>query len=147
LYGYVDDPNVWVDEFGLAKTPTYKLQKLWKMFTGENASGDIHHGFPEQYKDIFKQMADIDVNDPKYFYDLSKKQHTKKPGIHTNSSKLGKNWNIVWKNILNESKIKFSNASKQEMKTYFEMVLDSMAKKSKINSRSSTSIKNYSYKR
>ncbi|WP_334072019.1 hypothetical protein [Paenibacillus sp. A14] len=92
-------------------------------------------------------MADIDVNDPKYFFDLSKKQHTKKPGIHTNSSKLGKNWNIIWKNILNESKIKFSNSSKQEMKTYFEMVLDSMAKKSKINSRSSTSIKNYSYKR
>ncbi|WP_052410289.1 DUF6531 domain-containing protein [Paenibacillus durus] len=142
LYGYVDDPNVWVDEFGLAKTSTSKLQKWWKMFTGKNATGDIHHGFPEQFKDMFDDMAGINVNDPKYFFDLSKKQHTKKPGIHTNSSKLGKNWNSVWKNILNEAKVEFPNASKQEMKVYFEMVLDNMAKKSKINSRSATSIKN-----
>ncbi|MFP3917102.1 RHS repeat-associated core domain-containing protein [Lysinibacillus telephonicus] len=142
LYGYVSDPNIELDTFGLAKTYTYILQNLWKSYTGKDATGDIHHGFPEQYKDKFMKLAGIDVNDPKYFYDLSKKQHTKKPGIHTNSSKTGKNWNKVWKNILNETPTKFPNASQQELKQYFENTLDRMAKKSNINSRSATSIKN-----
>ncbi|MGE7947560.1 RHS repeat domain-containing protein [Lysinibacillus sp. NPDC093688] len=142
IYGYVSDPNVEIDVFGLAKTYTYVFQNLWKSHTGKNATGDIHHGFPEQYKDKFMKMAGIDVNDPKYFYDLNKKQHTKKPGIHTNSSKIDKNWNKVWKNILNETPNKFPNASQQELKQYFENTLDRMAKKSNINSRSATSIKN-----
>ncbi|RYE18224.1 MAG: RHS repeat-associated core domain-containing protein [Sphingobacteriaceae bacterium] len=82
-YGYVHDTNEWIYELGLSKIPTRTLQKNWKNHVGSpHINPDIHHSFPEEHAQRFKDVADIDVNNPKYYYNLPKDAHTKKPGIH-----------------------------------------------------------------
>ncbi|MCV9933857.1 hypothetical protein OIU80_16355 [Flavobacterium sp. LS1R47] len=66
LYSFVHDSNGYVDVFGLSKTPTRTLQKKWLDYVGsKHTNTDIHHGFPEEFADRFKNVADIDVNNPK----------------------------------------------------------------------------------
>ena len=103
LYQFAPNAQEWLDPFGLAKTPTRTLQNNWLNYVGSrHTNSDIHHGFPEEFAARFKKIADIDVNNPEYYYILPKEKHTKKPGIHTNSSRTGKNWNKTWAGILDQ---------------------------------------------
>ncbi|MDO6855337.1 RHS repeat-associated core domain-containing protein [Cellulophaga lytica] len=141
FYAYVTDSNTWVDVFGLAKTPTSKLQSLWKNYTGsKHPYRDIHHRFPEEYTQKFKDLTGIDVNNPKYHYNLPIEKHTKKPGIHTNSSRTGQNWNKTWKGIID--KVEDMNLSKSQNKDMFEKVLKGLARKERISKYNSDAIKN-----
>ncbi|MEH6891816.1 hypothetical protein V7024_19425 [Bacillus sp. JJ864] len=75
-----------------------KQRSIFEKYTGYAAKGEVHHGLPEQFSQWFKDHG-IDVNDPKYYYDLPKGLHRLKEfgGIHTNKSPLGKHWNRIWK--------------------------------------------------
>jgi len=84
-------------------------------------------------------MADIDVNNPENFYNLTKKQHTTKPGIHTNSSRLGKNWNKTWKGVIDQ--VENMNLSKAGNKKMFQQILKSMAKKERISKNNAKAVK------
>ncbi|MBG9454784.1 hypothetical protein ABE61_12200 [Lysinibacillus sphaericus] len=46
----------------------------------------------------------MDVNDPKYYYDLTVGVHNRKDenGIHTNNCALGNNRNAVWKKFIQD---------------------------------------------
>ncbi|HFF4760302.1 TPA: RHS repeat-associated core domain-containing protein, partial [Acinetobacter baumannii] len=119
IYAYAPNPVGWVDQLGLAKTPTRTLQKNWKNYVGcKHTNLDIHHGFPEEYAERFKNIAGIDVNNPQYYYNLPKEKHTKSPGIHTNSSRTGQNWNKTWGGILNQ--VEAMNLSQAESKEILE---------------------------
>jgi len=140
LYSYVHDPNSWIDEFGLSKTPTSTLQKNWLDYVGsKHTNSDIHHGFPEEFADRFKNVANIDVNNPEYYYNLPKEKHTKKPGIHTNSSRTGKNWNKTWGGILD--RVEKMNLSKAEAKTFLEARLRELARKERISKHNAKAVK------
>ncbi|MDR4190757.1 carbohydrate binding domain-containing protein [Bacillus pseudomycoides] len=80
-----------------------KQRSIFEKYTGYAAKGDVHHGLPEQFSPWFKEHG-IDVNDPKYYYDLPRGLHKLKVdnGIHTNKSPLGKNWNRIWKEWIAE---------------------------------------------
>jgi len=96
LFGYVSDPLFALDPWGL-KTRTSKLRSLWEDLTGSPAKNQIHHGLPEEMAEDFGKPW-VDVNNPKYFFDLSPEQHNRLPdGIHTKGSPLGKEWNAAWK--------------------------------------------------
>lgn len=117
------------------------LQRLWKNYTGSShIYRDIHHGFPEEYANKFKQLADIDVNNPKYHYNLPVEKHTKKPGIHTNSSRSGQNWNKTWKGFIDQ--VENKNLSKSQNKNMFEGLLRGLARKERIGKYSADAIKN-----
>ena len=47
-----------------------------------------------------------------------KKNRRKDPGIHTNSSRTGKNWNKTWAGILDQ--VEKMNLSKTEAKKFLE---------------------------
>ncbi|MEH7038587.1 carbohydrate binding domain-containing protein [Bacillus pseudomycoides] len=81
-----------------------KQRSIFEKYTGYAAKGDVHHGLPEQFSQWFKEQG-IDVNDPKYYYDLPRGLHKLKVdnGIHTNKSPLGKNWNRIWKEWIEEN--------------------------------------------
>ena len=117
LYEYAPNPIGWVDPFGLQKTRSDVLQKNWLTYTRcKHKNSDIHHGFPEQYAARFSRVAGIDVNNPEYYYNLPKRNHTKKPGIHTNSSRTGQNWNKTWDGILKKSrKYEFKQGSSKRI--------------------------------
>ena len=86
---------------GVIKNSDIYTAKKGKIDIGsKHIHSDIHHGFPEELSRRFKNIADIDVNNLKYYYNLPKSKHTRKPGIHTNSSRTGKNWNKTWSGIL-----------------------------------------------
>ena len=72
-------------------------KKKWKEYTGKDPTGEIHYGVPEEFSEWFRKRG-IDVNDGKYYYDLSKGKHRliSDNGVHTNSSAHGKTWNKVW---------------------------------------------------
>ena len=141
-YAYVFNPTDWLDPWGLTKTPTYVLKKLWKNETGISPSGYIHHGLPEQLSDKFKKLANLDVNNPKYFYDLTPNRHIKKPnGIHTNTSPLGQEWNKHWDNWLRKNENRLQKIGKERAGKVIEKHLDKIAKKSGINDYNSSIIK------
>ncbi|MDC2867298.1 carbohydrate binding domain-containing protein [Bacillus sp. BP-3] len=81
-----------------------KQRSIFEKYTGTAAKGEVHHGLPEQHSQWFKEHG-IDVNDPKYYYDLPEGLHRLKAfnGIHTNKSPLGKNWNRIWKEWIAEN--------------------------------------------
>ena len=140
LYSYVGEPNKWIDLLGLSKTPTSTLQKKWENHVGsKHIHSDIHHGFPEEFSSRFKNIADIDVNNPKYYYNLPKSKHTRKPGIHTNSSRTGKNWNKTWSGILD--RVEKMKLSKNEAKTFLEARLRELARKERISKYNSEAVK------
>lgn len=142
MYSYVHDSNSFIDTFGLAKTPTRTLQKGWKDYVGsKHTNPDIHHGFPEELADDFKRIADIDVNNPEYHYNLKKGQHTKKPGIHTNSSRTGQNWNKTWKGIV--KRVDSMNLPKKESKEMFESILKGLARKERISKNNARAVKGH----
>ena len=141
VFQYAPNPVMWIDPFGLAKTPTRTLQKNWENYVGsKHIHSDIHHGFPEEYASRFNKLAGIDVNNPKYYYNLPKKFHTKKPGIHTNSSRTGKNWNKTWKGILD--KAESMNMSQSDTKKFLEERLRELARKERISKYNATAMKN-----
>ncbi|MBJ8030940.1 carbohydrate binding domain-containing protein [Bacillus cereus group sp. N21] len=80
-----------------------KQRSIFEKYTGYAAKGDVHHGLPEQFSPWFKEHG-IDVNDPKYYYDLPRGLHKLKVdnGIHTNKSPLGKHWNRIWEDWIEE---------------------------------------------
>lgn len=53
---------------------------------------------------MFEQRG-ISVHDPKYLYDLPKELHRYSDynGIHTNNSPLGKGWNKIWENLIEDN--------------------------------------------
>lgn len=139
-YAYVHDSNSWLDEFGLSKTATSTLQKNWLEYVGsQHTNSDIHHGFPEEFADRFKKIADIDVNNPEYYYNISKEKHTKRPGVHTNSSRTGKNWNKTWSGILN--RVEKMNLSKADAKSFLEARLRGLARKERISKYNAKAVK------
>ncbi|WP_308021782.1 RHS repeat domain-containing protein, partial [Neisseria canis] len=135
---YLFAPNTqnWIDSFGLArkkKTSRRTLVKNWSNYVGSRPIHDeVHHGFPEEFADRFKKIADIDINDPKYYYDLTVARHRHLPrGVHTNGSRLGKNWNKVWAGILD--RVEKMNLSKNEAKIFLEKRLRELARKERIS--------------
>ena len=140
IYAYAPNPVGWVDQLGLAKTPTRTLQKNWKNYVGcKHTNSDIHHGFPEEYAERFKNIAGIDVNNPQYYYNLPKEKHTKSPGIHTNSSRTGQNWSKTWGGILNQ--VEAMNLSQAESKEILEQRLRALARKERIGKHNATAVK------
>ena len=139
LYEYVGEPNSWIDMLGLSKIPTQTLQMKWETHVGSKHTQAIHHGFPEKFSDRFKNIADIDVNNPKYHYNLPQNKHTKKPGVHTNSSRTGRNWNRTWSGILD--RVEKMNLSKSEAKEFLEARLRELARKERISKYNSEAIK------
>ena len=140
LYGYVGEPNSWIDVLGLSKIPAQTLQMKWETHVGsKHTQAHIHHGFPEKFSDRFKNIADIDVNNPKYHYNLPQNKHTKKPGVHTNSSRTGRNWNRTWSGILD--RVEKMNLSKSEAKEFLEARLRELARKERISKYNSEAIK------
>ncbi len=115
-------------------------KKNWLDYVGsKHTNPDIHHGFPEEFADRFKEFADIDVNNPKYHYNLPKGKHTKKPGIHTNSSRTGCNWNKTWGGILDS--VEKMNLSKAESKDFLEARLRELARKERISKYNAQAVK------
>ncbi|WP_238858897.1 RHS repeat-associated core domain-containing protein [Clostridium sp. YIM B02569] len=108
------------------KTPTDKLRAIWKEYTGESSSNEIHHGLPEEFDDWFVSRK-IDVNSGEYYFDLPADVHRLKEGngIHTNNSPLKKEWNTIW----HEYTINNPNATKEQILAK----LDKMAKKAGID--------------
>jgi len=142
FYAYVEDSNDYIDVFGLSKTPTRKLQKNWKTYVGKkHTNPDIHHGFPEEHAGRFKDLADIDVNNPKYQYNLPKNKHTTKPGIHTNSSRTGQNWNKTWDGILDQ--VEKMNLNKAQARDLLEKTLRGLARKERIGKYNANAVKKY----
>ena len=140
LYQFAPIVQEWLDPFGLAKTPTRTLQNNWLNYVGSrHTNSDIHHGFPEEFAARFKKIADIDVNNPEYYYNLPKEKHTKKPGIHTNSSRTGKNWNKTWAGILDQ--VEKMNLSKTEAKKFLEKRLRALARKERISKHNAKAVK------
>ena len=143
LYQFAPNGIMWLDPLGLArkkKTPTRTLQKRWASYVGaRHTNRDIHHGFPEEFADRFKAIADIDVNDPQYYYNLPPKKHTVKPGIHTNSSRMGKNWNKAWAGILDQ--VEEMNLSQADAKVFLEKRLREMARKEGIGKYNAKAVK------
>ncbi|MDD1505808.1 DNRLRE domain-containing protein [Lysinibacillus sp. CNPSo 3705] len=90
-------------------------------YTGYEASGEVHHGLPEEFHDWFKDQK-VDINDPKYYYDLPKEIHRLKvgDGIHTNNSPLGNNWNAVWKEFIADN----PHATKEQIEEQLKYMTD-----------------------
>ncbi len=80
-------------------------RSIWQRYTGKQATGEVHHGFSEEYKEWFGERG-IDVNDPRYFYDLPTGKHRFKNsnGIHTTNSPLGGEWNAEWSKFITQNK-------------------------------------------
>ncbi|MBC2582560.1 hypothetical protein, partial [Clostridium sp. DJ247] len=70
----------------------------FKDYTGYDAFGEVHHGLPEEHHEWFKDHGINDVNKGEFYFDLDKGIHRLKKdnGIHTKNSPLGKPWNRVW---------------------------------------------------
>ena len=75
----------------------------------------------------------------KYYYNLPKSKHTRKPGIHTNSSLTGKKWNKTWSGILDW--VEKMKLSKNEAKTFLEARLRELARKERISKYNSEAVK------
>jgi len=139
LYGYVDDPLTCGDLFGLEKTKTPVLRGLWEDYTGSPSTGQIHHGLPEEFADEFEELAGMDVNNPKYFFDLSAAQHNRLPdGIHTNGSPLGQEWNASWRDWLDKNSTRLSEMEEDDARRVVERRLGYMADRAEISDERST---------
>ena len=87
---------------GKGNKRTEEQRKKWREYTGEDPTGEVHHGLPEELKDWFEDeelRPGLDINSGEFYYDLPTGKHRLKDenGIHTNNSPLGKDWNEVWK--------------------------------------------------
>ncbi|OON69094.1 hypothetical protein B0919_10310 [Hymenobacter sp. CRA2] len=134
LYGYVADPLVWLDPFGLAKTPTSTLRRIWTQYSGTKSTGQVHHGLPEQLAGDFKKLANIKVNNGKYFFDLTPQQHILRPhGIHTKGSPLGQEWNAHWREWLAKNQATLAGGSKRQARRMIEQHLDDIADRAGIS--------------
>jgi RHS repeat-associated protein len=133
LYGYVSNPNFWGDPFGLAKTPTSTLRKIWTKYSGTTSSGQVHHGLPEQLASDFKNLGNLNVNNGKYFFDLTPEQHIRLPdGIHTTGSPLGQEWNAHWRQWLTNNRATLEGGSKRQARKMIEQHLDDIAERAGI---------------
>ncbi|WP_311538885.1 RHS repeat domain-containing protein [Weeksella virosa] len=142
LYQYAPNPVEWVDPLGW-KTRSSTLQRLWKDYVGQpHVFAEIHHGFPEEFADRFKRLADIDVNNPKFFFNLSPERHrlTRGRGVHTNSSRVGKNWNKVFDGLLDY--VEKQGMDKETAKDFLEKRLRDLARKERIGKYSADAVKN-----
>ncbi|MFK9002726.1 RHS repeat-associated core domain-containing protein [Pseudomonas pergaminensis] len=134
LYQYAPNPQGYIDPLGLAKTSTAKLRRIWKDYTGEASSNQIHHGLPEEMKDTFMALGDLDVNNGEFFYDLPAKNHILKPdGVHTNSSPLGQEWNAHWKKWIGRNNKRLTSMGKTRAAKSITRHLRSIAKKARIS--------------
>lgn len=70
---------------------------------------------------------------------MPKEKHTKTPGIHTNGSRTGQNWNKTWGGILNQ--VEAMNLSKAESKKMLEQTLRGLARKERISKHNATAVK------
>ena len=81
-------------------------RKKWEEYTGTQATGEVHHGLPEEFSDWFAASGrNIDVNSGEFYYDLPKDVHRlrRRNGIHTKKSPLGENWNSIWRDYIAEN--------------------------------------------
>lgn len=87
----------------------------FEAYTGNSATGDVHHGFPKAYalRSIF-EAASIDVNDGQYLFGIPFFRHTIKAGkgIYTNNSYTGMTWNKVWSELFEHAKLNGINLNK-----------------------------------
>ena len=99
-------------QLGLLSVRENRQRSIWKNFTGETASGEVHHGFPEQFKNWFAER-DINVNNVAFYYDLPEGIHRRSDenGIHTNNNPLGTNWNNAWQQFIDTN----PNATKMDV--------------------------------
>ncbi|MGE7911041.1 DNRLRE domain-containing protein [Lysinibacillus xylanilyticus] len=93
----------------------------FRNYTGYEAAGQVHHGLPEQHAKWFIDHG-VDVNDPKYYYDLPVDVHMRKAGngIHTNESPLGRHWNAVWKEYMDDN----PNATPKQIEEQLKYMTD-----------------------
>lgn len=54
----------------------YYKRSRFRNYTGTEASGVVHHGLPEELSAWFTERG-VDVNDPKYYYDLDVGTHNR----------------------------------------------------------------------
>ncbi|MBQ2800428.1 MAG: DUF2380 domain-containing protein, partial [Lachnospiraceae bacterium] len=74
-------------------------RQRWKEYTGQDPTGEVHHGLPEEFAKWFAGAGrELDVNSGEFYYDLPADVHRYKSGngLHTNNSPLGKDWNAIW---------------------------------------------------
>ncbi|OOM06314.1 RHS repeat-associated core domain-containing protein [Clostridium saccharobutylicum] len=112
---------------GGSKSSRTEIQRSkWKEYTGTDPVGEVHYGLPEQYHDWFKEHGIEDINSGEFYFDLDKGTHRLKAdnGIHTNNSKLGDNWNSIWRKWIKQN----PEAGLQDITNQ----LDSMSKKAGI---------------
>lgn len=133
LYGYAPNPAFWGDPFGLSKTPTSTLRRVWTQYTGTKSTAQLHHGLPEQMAGDFKQLGNIKVNNGKYFFDLTPEKHILLPnGVHTKGSPLGQEWNAHWRQWLANNRPTLETSSKRQARRMIEQHLDDIAEKAGI---------------
>jgi hypothetical protein len=113
LYSYVSNPNFCGDPFGLAKTPTSTLRKIWTKYSGTTSSGQVHHGSPEQLAGDFKNLGNLNVNDGKYFFDLTPEQHI-------TGSPPGQEWNAHWRQWLTNNRATPEGGNKRQARRVIE---------------------------
>ena len=81
----------------------------------------------------------MDVNNPKYFFDLSAAQHNRLPdGIHTNGSPLGQEWNASWRDWLDKNSTRLSEMEEDDARRVVERRLGYMADRAEISDERST---------
>lgn len=96
-----DNHNYFVSELGVLVHNGCSRQNIqrakYKAYTGKDATGEVHHGFPEQFSDWFTSKG-IDINSGEWYFDLTPEMHRLKSGngIHTNNSHAGMTWNKAW---------------------------------------------------
>lgn len=107
---------------------TENHKAIFEAYTGHKPiNGVIHHGLPkEKVLREWLEERNINVQNPKYFFDLTYTEHSTKAGkgLHTNDSPLGKEWNALWKDYMRD----FPNATQKQIEDY----LDVLAKRAGI---------------
>ena len=70
-------------------------RKNYKEYTGHEATGEVHHGLPEEHRTWFESHGVTDIDNGKYYFDIPKDKHRLKvgEGIHTNNNAAGMTWN------------------------------------------------------
>lgn len=119
-----------VDELTNGIKITENYRRNFKAYTGYEAKGHVHHGLPKEPKlRKWFESKGINVQDPRYLYDLPKEIHKYSDynGIHTKNSPLGKEWNAIWR----EYRQNFPDASKKDI----ENKLNEMEQKANIADR------------
>lgn len=66
-------------------------------------------------------------------------RYTKRPGVHTNSSRTGKKWDKTWSGILD--RVEKMNLSKADAKSFLEARLRELARKERISKYNAKAVK------